>query len=60
MKAWAGYINGRIDLDLVLGGCPPHRSDDNIYGAIYKTKRDAPYDDVRRVEIREIKKRKKS
>lgn len=55
VRAWAGFCDGKIDLDLTIGGSPPHMSDDNIYGAIYKRKKDAPYDDVRRVEIKEIK-----
>jgi hypothetical protein len=61
VKAWAGFSDGKIDLDLCIGGEPPHRSDDKIYGAIYRVRKDAPYEDVRRVEIRELprKKRKK-
>ncbi len=62
MKAWAGFCDGKIDLELTIGGSPPHRSDDLIYGTIYSTCKEARkcYQDVRRVEIREIKKRKKS
>lgn len=56
--AWAGFVDGKIDLDLCIGGCPPHRSDDNIYGAIYRRKKDAAYEDVRRVEIREVTRRR--
>ena len=47
-KMWAGYLDGKIDLDWFIG----HK----VYGFVYPTRALArqSYDDVRPVEVREI------
>jgi hypothetical protein len=49
---WAGFTEGKIDLGYYETG------DDVPYGILYTNKRDAKtrYQDVRRVELREVKK----
>lgn len=48
---WAGFVDGKIDLDTYQG------QDGTFYGVLYTSKREAKrhYQDVRRVEIREVK-----
>ena len=50
-KLWAGFSNGRMDVEPYLG---PSGS---TYGVLYTSKREAErhYQDVRRVEVREVK-----
>lgn len=50
-KLWAGFSEGKIDLDQYQGP-------GGWYGVLYESRREAKqfYDDVRRVEVREVKK----
>lgn len=50
---WGGFSMGRLDLDPYSNG-----SDSGWYGTLYTSKREAKkhYEDVRRVEVREVKK----
>lgn len=50
VKRWAGFVDGRVDLEYYRG------PSGTIYGSLYKRKSDAPYQDVRRIEIRQVRK----
>lgn len=49
-KLWAGFIDDRVDFD-------PYKGPSKMYGVLYTSKRAAKecYEDVRRVEVREVK-----